>query len=134
MKINLEAIIKIESGGNPNAFNERSGARGLCQITKVCWEEFNHFKGRVPFNPKIEELFDPWMNRKVADWYLNTRIPEMLVAFNIPVTIDNILIAYNWGIGNLAKLYRHERGKTLPKETADYLKKYKQLTEGDHAI
>jgi len=53
----------------------------------------------------------------------------MLEAYAIPVTVDNILIAYNWGIGNLSKLFRNERHKSIPEETVNYLKKYKELVK-----
>ena len=47
----------------------------------------------------------------------------LLKYYKMPVSIENILIAYNFGIGNLVK------GKELPKETRDYLVKYERLAK-----
>jgi len=43
-EINLEIIKVLESGGDPHAYNKRSGATGLYQITKICLEDciFSH--------------------------------------------------------------------------------------------
>ena len=47
--------------------------------------------------------------------------------YDIPDTIENRLICYNWGIGNLRKKVRN-RSNYLPKETINYIKKYKSQT------
>lgn len=127
MKINLSAIVKIESDGNPKAFNKKSGARGLCQITEVCLAEWNRNNPRDRHS--IGDLFNPSINQKIASWYLSKRIPEMLVAYGFEVTIENVLTAYNWGIGNLVKLQAPgNRFKPVPVETENYITKYKSLT------
>ena len=43
-KVNINAIIQIESGGDPNAYNENSGAKGLMQITTPCLHDYNVFQ------------------------------------------------------------------------------------------
>jgi hypothetical protein len=116
-EIDLERIKQIESSGNPLAYNKSSHARGLYQITPICLVEYNNFHDGQYF---VDDLFNPEINEKIADWYLHKRIPQMLRHFNKPVTVDNILIAYNSGISYVVS------GKTLPNETIVYLKKYKE--------
>ncbi len=118
--INIEAIFKIESDGNPKAFNKVSGARGLGQITEACLTDYNalHPNERYTF----EQLFDPAINRKIATWYLDVRIPELLEYYGLAVTVENILRGYNEGVGNI------KRGR-FPQETRDYIEKYNNLTK-----
>lgn len=113
----MDIIIQIESGGNPNAYNKESGAIGLCQITPIVLKEWNE-SGQLRFLER--GLYKPEVNRPIGDWYMNTRIPQMLKAYKIPDTIDNRLWAYNAGIGNVKK------GR-LPKETRNYIRKYHKL-------
>jgi len=140
-EIDLSIVAQIESSGNPNAYNKRSGAIGLCQITKICLTEFNALYDKQNFfcaertakteylNQKkinhekynIGDLYNPTINIEVADWYLNIRIPQLLKYYKKPVTLENILWAYNAGIGNVVK-------NRMPLETKNYIKKYKKLT------
>ena len=121
-EIDINAIIQIESSGNPLAYNKRSQARGLMQITPICLDDYNG-NGGVIFSVRTEELFDPKINIMIGKWYLNYRIPQMLNYYGYPDTIENRLIAYNAGISFVVK------GWALPKETRDYIKKYRKLTE-----
>lgn len=123
-KINLDYIIQIESSGNPEAWNPYSGARGLCQITKICLQEWNNFHPNDIYN--TIDLYTPEVNKKIADWYLNDRIPSMLRAYGLPVTTDMILASYNAGVGVVKKWRAGTR--ELPQETMDYIEKYKDLT------
>ena len=119
-QINLNVIKQIESSGNPLAYNKSSKAKGLYQITPICLEEYNnyHEKQVAP-----HELFVPSINEKVAKWYLNVRIPQMLRYFKKPLTTDNILISYNAGINYVVK------GKRIPLETKNYINKYKKMVK-----
>lgn len=116
--VNMEAIKAIESGNRPDAFNKRSGAVGLFQITPIVLEEYNR---NTSFNnPNIEQqdLYDPDVNRMVATWYVKVRIPEMLKHFGRPVTVRNVLVCYNAGIRYVVE------DRELPEETYAYLQKY----------
>jgi len=118
--INMKIIESIESGGNPNAINKKSGAMGLFQIMpNGALAEWNNFNPKEQYSDR--DLFNPEVSTKIASWYMNKRIPSMLKTYKIPDTIDNRLIAYNFGIGNL------KSGKPLPSETINYLKKYKGI-------
>ena len=116
----LSIIIAIESSGNPLAYNQSSGARGLCQITPIVLLEFNKFN-RTAY--ELEDLFHPDTNKMIAEWYLYKRIPQMLEHFNKPVTERNVLICYNAGIRYVAHDLK------IPSETERYIEKYQELKE-----
>jgi hypothetical protein len=126
--INMDAIAQIESSNNPMAYNNRTQATGVYQITPVCLADFRQnckWKlNKYQFSTfTMENMFNPYMNWCVSKWYLTERIPEMLVVYHKPVTIKNIIWAYNAGIGNVVK-------GIMPEETKQYLKKYAKLTGG----
>jgi hypothetical protein len=118
--IDLSIIAKIESENNPLAYNSKSGARGLYQITAICMNDYSmyHKTGYI-----LQDLFNPEINKKIAEWYLNIRIPFLLSHYKQETSLDNILWAYNAGIGNLVKGIK-------PKETRNYILRYKQLAKG----
>ncbi len=118
IQVNPGAIAQIESSNNPRAYNQRSKARGLCQITPVCLKEYNNYH-TVKYT--LDDLFNAHINIQIADWYLNKRIPTLLAYYHIPDTIENRLIAYNYGIGHLL------RGDPLPQKTINYIKKYSKI-------
>lgn len=112
--INLDAIMRIESEGNPLVYNKRSGAVGLYQITPICLRHYNEVH-KTAFI--MAELYEPAKNKAVAVWYFGW-LAERLTS------VDDILIAYNFGIGNLRK---YKKGLVkLPDETRDYLTKYRK--------
>jgi len=116
--IDLEAIAKIESGGNPLAMS-KAGAVGLYQVMPCVLKEYNtRFGLRLSKN----NLYNPEINSKIASWYLTDRIPQMLKYYKKEVSVKNILWAYNAGIGNVVK-------NRLPVETKNYLIKYDKLTK-----
>jgi len=125
--IDMNAIKTIESSGDPHAYNKESGATGLYQITKICLDDFNRYKivticrppivtCKVEYALTIDDMFFPDKNRKVAFWYMNTRIPELLKHFEHEDTVVNRLISYKCGVGCV--------GKPLSKKTKRYIKKY----------
>jgi len=127
-EINLEIIKQIESSGNPHAYNKRSGATGLYQITPICLEDYNQFHPRPLCTPPIStcerfwemhmtEMYNPEKNYLVANWYMNTRIPQLLKHFKHLDTVENRLVSYKCGIDCV--------GKKLDKETRKYINKYK---------
>ena len=116
-EIDLDIIAKIESNYNVKAYNKRSGARGLYQITPVCLLEYNRYNKE---DVTLNDLFSPEVNKKIAKWYLEKRIPQMLKYYNIKITWDNVLWCYNSGIGNLRK-------DIMPNETLLYTERYLQL-------
>lgn len=118
--INLSIIQHIESHGNPLAYNTHSKARGLYQITPICLADYNQFHTS---KIKQSELFNPSKNELVAKWYFDVRISQLLKHFKQTLTLENYLIAYNAGIKSVIS-------KRIPRETADYIKKYKRNQRG----
>ncbi|MDD5610640.1 MAG: lytic transglycosylase domain-containing protein [Candidatus Omnitrophica bacterium] len=118
MIVDIEKVIQIESSGNPKACNEKSGARGLCQITHIALTDFNIFHPAEQYAD--DQLFDPEINKRIALWMLEVRIPQLLEYYNLPVSTENILWAYNAGIGRVTK-------KIKPEETVKYIAKYNAL-------
>jgi len=120
LQVDLNAIKQIESSGNPFAFNPRSKATGLYQITPICLKDYNQFN-KTSFSAL--DLFNPEVNQLIATWYLTKRIPQLLKHFGHKDTTQNRLIAYNCGISCLKR-------NSLPTETKQYLKKYER--EANH--
>lgn len=118
--IDIDAIIQIESSGNPLAYNPNDGGRGLLQITAPVLIEYNKFN-KTSHQPR--DLFNPIINKKIGIWYMTKRIPQMLRYYGLPLTADNHIIAWNAGIKN-ARIGR------VPKITKLYLKKYARLAKG----
>ena len=119
----LSIISTIESGNNPNAYNPKAGAVGLFQITPICLKEYNQYHWAKYTR---QNLYDPKINRKIASWYLQRRIPQMLKYYGYKITVENVLICYNWGIGNFIR-WKQGRIKKLPRETREYVRKYFEL-------
>lgn len=116
-KIDLRKIISIESKGNIKAYNSRSKAKGLCQITPICLKEYNAFH-KIKYTAK--DLFNKEINIKIASWYLEIRIPSMLQYYCKEINTRNILISYNAGINYVVK------DLPLKQETKDYITKYER--------
>lgn len=129
INIDINKIWGIESskGQDPNMGKSRAGARGHFQFLEKTWNEIVSRMG------KNWDWRNGSMNyqksSQVADYYLNTRIPQMLTYYNIPDTLETRLGAYDWGIGNVKKAWERHGEDWLthsPTETQDYiLQKYK---------
>lgn len=118
--VNMDRIMQIESGGNPNAYNASSKATGLYQITPIVLKDFNQTMLKIPGYDntyKQADLYDPQINAKIAHWYMNTRIPSLFKAYKLVDSVDHRLVAYNAGIRAVIRNLR-------PKETRDYIVKY----------
>jgi soluble lytic murein transglycosylase-like protein len=123
VNICLNSIALIESSNNSEAYNVRSKARGLYQITPICLADYNQYH-----RDKItaEQLFLPEYNYKVANWYLNKRIPQLLRHYKQEDNLRNRLISYNAGVNYV--ITKQE----LPQETKDYLRKYDRAIIGQY--
>lgn len=124
VKINMDKIKAIESGGEIEpqyAYNKKTGATGAYQILPGKYGALADWNAMNPYEQYSDQhLFDPNVNYKIANWYMNIRIPQMLKAVKLPDTEDNRLWAYNAGVGNV------KAGK-LPKETVGYIQKYRRI-------
>ena len=115
--VDMQKIRMIESSGNPRAYNVSSQARGLYQITPIVLTKYNNYHPHDTHT--LEQLFSSRVNSKIAHWYMNKRIPQMLHYYNVEDTVNNRLISYNAGIS-----YVVGNGKVLPSETVQYIAKY----------
>lgn len=116
-EVNMSRIAMIESNGNPLAWNKAEDGRGLFQVNPICLREWNNFHPRDQHTP--DDLFRAHVNAKIADWYINRRIPAMIKHYGKPDTIENRIIAYNAGISYVVN------GKEIPQITKNYIKKYR---------
>lgn len=147
--INMSAIAMIESSNNPKAVGA-AGEIGLYQISNIALEHWNqaHAQGtNLKFNLmnfvssdrthtlwdtdyplkhilKTEDLFDPIVNRMVADWlfdWIHERTGNEI----------HTIICWNRGYGNWQRWFLNgSKMRKLPKLTREYLKKYEELTGG----
>ena len=127
-EINLDYIGHIESKNKADTKDSPKGARGQYQIMRGTWSECTELMG-VSWNFDTDAR-DPVKNRKVADFYINTRIPNLLKCYNIPDSVQARLACYNWGIGRVNKAYKKYGtgwAEHVCKETADYLRQYNDL-------
>lgn len=119
-EVNLRIIAQIESSNNPNAIG-KSGEIGLYQISPIALEEFNSWlisTNREPLTRR--DLFNPVINKMIAETYFDYFIPHWLADYGKSDTISNKLIAWNAGMRAIEKGY-------VPKSTKEYIKKYKLL-------
>jgi len=118
-EVDMSIIAQIESSSNPMAISYKGAkyGRGLCQISEVCLKEYNEYTFCPDYT--VEELFIAKVNLKIADWYMNKRIPSMLRYYGVEDTVDNRLWAYNAGIGRVVN-------GVMPEETKRYIEKYKE--------
>lgn len=108
----VNAVIQVESGGDPNAVSPK-GARGLMQLMPGTAKDPGF--GIPPVrNDSPEE------NVRVGTAYLNA----LLQKYN--GNLDYALAAYNWGPGNTDKwISQGADPAKLPAETRDYIPKVK---------
>jgi hypothetical protein len=112
--ISLESISSIESSNNPRAIGDHGKALGLFQLHNCVISDYNteHHS-----NYAHSDALEPHHAKKIADWYLHEEIPRLLRYYDLNANLDNVLTAWNMGIGKV------KQGK----KARNYIKKYKQL-------
>lgn len=106
----LHGIMMTESGGDPMAYNERSGATGAYQFMADTGREMG-----LRVDDQVDERLDPEKSRAAASIYMR----QLLKRYN--GNVDNALRAYNWGMGNVDKwIANGSNPEDLPKETREY--------------
>lgn len=117
----LDALAMTESGGNPLAYNAKSGATGMYQFMPGTARDMGLKVGNG-----VDERLDPEKSRAAASAYLS----QLIKRYKGNVT--DALQAYNWGMGNMDKYIAGGRSGFMPKETQDYpgkvAKYYQQMT------
>ena len=118
VKIDRAKMEEVESSNNQKAVSPK-GAVGVRQVTKPALTDFNKAKPEKKYTMgDMRASADK--NREVSDWYIDVQIPRLLKAAGFEVTKENVLRAYNQGVGSM-------RNGKYPKETREYVKK--QLKE-----
>jgi soluble lytic murein transglycosylase-like protein len=108
----INAVIQVESGGDPNAVSSK-GARGLMQLMPATARDPGFGIPPAKDDSNAENL-------RVGTAYLNA----LLQRYN--GNLDYALAAYNWGPGNTDRwISQGADPAKLPKETRDYIPKVK---------
>jgi hypothetical protein len=132
-KINVNIIAQLESGGNAKVGTNSKGASGLCQLKKAAWDEAAkslYGKNGARKYPFATYAKNGKINKIISDHYYNVVLPKHLEAFDLPITKDTLLAAYNWGSNNLKKAIRNNGENWLryaPKETQSYIERYHNI-------
>ena len=114
--------VKIIEGNKSDAVSV-AGATGNMQIMPVSLDDWNIKHPDQQYT--MEDMKNEKKNVRVGMWMLQKRIPEILKSKDVPLTINNVLIAYNWGCGNLVNWYKSGAiVARLPSETQQYICKY----------
>lgn len=116
----IDAVIFIESSGNPNAVGSK-GERGLMQVMPDTWQETTllAFGREISF----ERAFEPELNVRVGTAFLEQiaeRIIEREDEWRAPF-IEILLASYNAGPGAVERVY-YDLGK-LPKPVQSYARR-----------
>ena len=127
VEIDIQKIIMIESSGRAHVKGKK-GEIGLMQIKPIVLRDYYNSKGwsEKYYDIDIEmlKMYCPIQNLVVGRWYINIRVPQLLEAYGIEDTVENRLLGFTWGIGNLRKYLKGEI--KMPKVKRLYLRKYKE--------
>lgn len=121
-EVDLAIIAQIESNNNPKAIG-KAGEIGLYQISTIALRTFNYWleaTGREKLTR--QDLFNPVINKMIAETFFDLFIPHWLADYGKPNTIENKIIAWNAGMRAIQKGY-------IPKVTRNYIKKYYKLSK-----
>jgi soluble lytic murein transglycosylase-like protein len=121
----LNAMIEVESNNDPKAFNEAQGARGLTQITPIAWDDLvAHYPDQYKDLNYERDIWKPEIAIKAGNDYIKL-VQQYLKTYKMPINVENIVSAYNWGIGNTKKFGVHN----APAETKAYIAKVRHLLQ-----
>jgi hypothetical protein len=109
----IKSIMLKETGMSPR--RNSKGYEGFPQINKYNLDTLNRKYGK---DFSMEDTYD--FDKSVE--IINTYLEDVKRSEHVN-SDEEVLIAYNWGLGNLKKYKKGE--KELPKETEDYLKLFK---------
>lgn len=111
----IDALVQIESGGDPDAVSP-AGAKGVAQIMPAT-------AAKPLFGMKSIDLETSTDNEQVA--WAEEYLGKLTDKYD--GNLSHGLAAYNWGTGNVDKWIKAGgKAKDLPKETRDYLAKFKK--------
>lgn len=106
----LKGMMMTESGGDPLAYNARSGAAGAFQFMPATARDVG-----LRVDSSVDERLDLEKSWAGASIYMS----QLLKHYE--GNVDNALRAYNWGMGNVDKWIANGSDiSQLPKETREY--------------
>lgn len=112
--VDMGKIAFIESSGCKNMVGDNGKALGCYQLHEGVVIDYNKAH-KTAF--KHKDVMNKAIGLRVADWYMNQKVPAMLKHYGKPDTVENRITAYNMGIGAVVK------GKSAVK----YIKKYNNI-------
>ena len=104
----LNSIMLTESGGNPNA-RSGAGAVGAFQLMKGTARDMG-----LTVNGSVDDRLNPDKSRVAASKYMS----QLLTHYR--GNVNDALMAYNWGSGNMDKWISGGRVGNVPQETLNY--------------
>lgn len=113
-EVDMAKIAKIESSGCKYKVGDGGESNGCHQVSTGTLKEYNQFN-HTEYTKK--DLLNDAISLKIATWYIEKRIPQMLRYYGKPVDLKHKLWAYNAGIGRVVE-------GVMPEKTKKYLKKY----------
>lgn len=123
--INLKdalVLVNVESDFNKDAYNSNGKAFGLCQITKICLDDFNL---RTKNSYTLGDMYNIDKNLEVGFWYFNRLLRVYGQDYDINSTRD-AYFSYNLGAKEFYKNRTSYRVGLYPNK-----KKYNPATRYD---
>lgn len=104
------------SGGKWNAYNKETGAAGIYQFTEARWNEIKNINPDLGLTDNGRVSKSSEQQEKAMDWEI-ADITRGLLAYEIPVTTENLLNAHKEGFDNfLNRMVASGNGEELDNE------------------
>lgn len=121
----IDSVMTVMAQNNPRAYNKKTKARGVTQITPSAWDDLVAFYPEKYLNQEYETaMLEPNFAMEAGKDYLSV-IKSYLRFYKIPITFESLVGAYAWGIANL-KQYGIEGA---PNEIKYYMAKIRHLKQ-----
>lgn len=117
-----ESIKKTLSGGDWTKYNEETGAAGVYQFTEDRWKALMIAHPDLGLTENGRVAKDPAQQEKAMDRETEEST-KSLIAYELPVSKENILGVHMFGFDNLAKIAEASDDKKLSEVIGDEAKK-----------
>jgi hypothetical protein len=99
----VEAIISVESSGNPKAIG-RLGERGLAQFFPAAWADTTRWRARhgLPTYGYYSWALDEWVSREYATSWLTLNEERLTARLGRPPSIGELYAAHQLGFAGFA--------------------------------
>lgn len=123
----FEAVIGQGEKSASGSVSPSGNHLGVSQVSKDVVNSYNNYNDSRYSYDTVRT--DDELNKKVGNWYLNERIPEILAVDGVPATPLTKVISYNAGPGVAKQWWSKFRGELTP-ESLQYLKSIKTVVDG----